>query len=58
MGHAKLAAGPVQGGKVGPNNASPYLTLDVGSTNANHNIGRAIINGGIHDANKRNSLSI
>jgi hypothetical protein len=32
--------------------------LDVGSTNANHNIGRAIINGTIHDANKRDSLSI
>ncbi len=32
--------------------------MDVGSTNANHNIGRAIINGTIHDANKRDSLSI
>jgi hypothetical protein len=32
--------------------------LDVGSTNANHNIGRAIINGTFHDANKRDSLSI
>jgi hypothetical protein len=32
--------------------------LDVGSTNDNHNIGRAIINGTIHDANKRDALSI
>jgi hypothetical protein len=32
--------------------------LDVGSTNANQNIGRSIINGTIHDANKRYSLSI
>jgi hypothetical protein len=45
-------------GSVGLNNSSPYLTLDVGSTNANHNIGRSIINGTIHDANKRDSLSI
>ena len=45
-------------GNVGINNSSPYLNLDVGSTNANHNIGRAIINGTIHDANKRDSLSI
>jgi hypothetical protein len=45
-------------GNVGIKNSSPYLTLDVGSTNANHNIGRSIINGTIHDANKRDALSI
>jgi hypothetical protein len=45
-------------GNVGIKNSSPYVTLDVGSTNANHNIGRSIINGTIHDANKSDSLSI
>jgi hypothetical protein len=32
--------------------------LDVGSANANHNIGGTIINGSIHDTNKRECLSI
>ena len=45
-------------GNVGISNTLPHLTLDVGSTNANHSIGRAIINGSIHDANKRDSLNI
>ncbi len=44
---------------VGTHNSSPYLTLDIGSTNANHNIGRAILNvGNIHNADKRDFLSI
>ncbi len=45
--------------KVGINNTSPNLTLDVGSTNANHNIGRAIVTfGNIHNADKLDFLSI
>jgi len=45
-------------GKVGINNTLPYWNLDVGSANANHNIGGTIINGSIHDTNKRECLSI
>ncbi len=38
---------------VGINNTSPNLTLDVGSTNVNHNIGRAILTAGnIYNADK------
>ena len=41
------------------NNTSPNLTLDVGSTNGNHNIGRAILTAGnIHAADKLDFLSI
>ena len=40
-------------GNVGISNISPNLTLDVGSTDANHNIGRAILTvGNIHTADK------
>ena len=40
-------------GNVGISNTSPNLTLDVGSTNANHNIGRAILTvENIHSADK------
>jgi hypothetical protein len=46
-------------GNVGINNTSPNLTLDVGSTNGNHNIGRAILTAGnIHAADKLDFLSI
>jgi hypothetical protein len=46
-------------GKIGINNKSPNLTLDIGSTNANHNIGRAILTAGnIHAADKLDFLSI
>ena len=45
-------------GNVGIKNSFPNLTLDVGSTNDNHSIGRGLLNGSIHDANKRDSLSI
>ncbi len=40
-------------GNIGINNTLPNLTLDVGSTNANHNIGRAILTvGNINSADK------
>ena len=46
-------------GNVGIKNISPQLTLDVGSNNSNHNIGRAILTvGNIHNADKLDSLSI
>jgi hypothetical protein len=46
-------------GYVGIRNANPNLTLDIGSTNGNHNIGRAILRAGnIHNADKLDSLSI
>ena len=46
-------------GNVGINNTSPNLTLDVGSTNANHNIGRAILTAGnLHNADKLDFLKI
>jgi len=46
-------------GSVGIGNTSPKLTLDVGYTNANHNIGRAILTAGdIHAADKLDFLSI
>jgi hypothetical protein len=46
-------------GNVGIANTSPKLTLDIGSTNANHNIGRAILTAGnIHAADKLDFLSI
>jgi hypothetical protein len=47
------------GGNVGIGTTNPVLTLHVGSTNANHNIGRAILTAGnIHNADKRDFLSI
>ena len=48
-------------GNVGIATNNPVLTLQVGSTNASHNIGRAILTasaGNIHDADKRDFLSI
>ena len=46
-------------GNVGIRNSNPNLTLDIGSTNGNHNIGRAILTAGnIHNADKLDSLSI
>ncbi len=46
-------------GIVGIKNTLPNLTLDVGSTNGNHNIGSAILTVGIiHNADKLDSLSI
>jgi hypothetical protein len=45
-------------GNVGIGNSRPNLNLDVGSTNAYHNIGRALIYGFIHNADKRDRLSI
>ena len=49
----------ITGSSFGISNTSPNLTLDVGSTNGNHNIGRAILTAGnIHNADKLDSLSI
>jgi len=48
-------------GNIGIANTSPNLTLDIGSTNGNHNIGRAILTTdalNIHAADKRDFLSI
>jgi hypothetical protein len=46
-------------GNVGISNTTPKLTLDIGSTNGNHNIGRAILTAGnIHNTDKLDSLSI
>jgi hypothetical protein len=46
-------------GKLGIGNTSPQLNLDVGSTNANQNIGRSILTiGNIHNADKLDYLSI
>ncbi len=46
-------------GNVGIGTNNPNLNLQIGSTNANHNIGRAILTAGnIHDADKRDFLSI
>ncbi len=46
-------------GNVGIRNSSPNLTLDIGSTNGNHGIGRAILTAGnIHNADKLDFLSI
>ena len=46
-------------GNVGIGITNPNLNLQVGSTNANHNIGRAILTAGnIHNADKRDFLSI
>ena len=46
-------------GNVGILNTNPFLTLDIGSTNGYHNIGRALINAGnIHASDKVDALSI
>jgi hypothetical protein len=46
-------------GNLGIANSSPKLNLDIGNTNANHKIGRAILTAGnIHNADKLDFLSI
>ena len=46
-------------GNVGIGNTNPTITLSVGGTNANHTMGRAIINANdIHNADKRDAFSI
>jgi hypothetical protein len=46
-------------GNVGINNPNPSIQLSVGSTNANHNMGREIINANNqHNADKRDTFSI
>ena len=57
VSHARMTILPT--GNVGIANVSPNLTLDVGSTNGNHNIGRAILTAGnLHNADKLDFLSI
>lgn len=46
-------------GNVGIDNNDPFINLSVGGTNANHKMGRAIINANsIHNADKRDTFQI
>jgi hypothetical protein len=59
ISHSRMTILPT--GNIGIGNVSPVLNLDIGSTNANHNIGRAILTTdalNIHAPDKRDFLSI